>query len=119
MAGSELRYPFTGHDTHALIGTFAPDLPLRTERGATSVAELMRAARPMFVDLAERADLLEVAGGWHHRVGMHTAETDDRPADALLIRPDGHVAWAASVGEPGATAGPALRTALSDWFGRP
>ena len=41
MAGSELRYPFPGHDHHALIGTFAPDLALRTDRGATSVAELM------------------------------------------------------------------------------
>ena len=33
MAGSELRYPFPGHDRHALIGTFAPDLALRTDAG--------------------------------------------------------------------------------------
>src|SRR5207247_5124533 len=32
MAGSDVRYPFSGHDHHALIGTFAPDLPLHTER---------------------------------------------------------------------------------------
>ena len=39
-----VRYPFPGHDHHALIGTFAPDLALRTDRGATSVAELMHTA---------------------------------------------------------------------------
>ena len=41
MAGSDIRYPFPGHDHHALIGTFAPDLALHTDGGATSVAELM------------------------------------------------------------------------------
>ncbi|WP_275106805.1 FAD-dependent monooxygenase [Nocardia brasiliensis] len=40
-------------------------------------------------------------------------------ADALLIRPDGHIAWAAEVGEPTGTAAPALRDALAHWFGAP
>jgi 2-polyprenyl-6-methoxyphenol hydroxylase-like FAD-dependent oxidoreductase len=119
MAGSELRYPFPGHDRHALIGTFAPDLALQTDRGATSVADLMHTARPVFLDLADRADLRETAQGWRHRVDIHAAETDDRPADALLIRPDAHVAWAATVDEPTDTAAPALREALSSWFGNP
>jgi 2-polyprenyl-6-methoxyphenol hydroxylase-like FAD-dependent oxidoreductase len=119
MAGSELRYPFPGHDHHALIGTFAPDLALRTDRGATSVAELMHTARPVFLDLAGRPDLHEIVRGWRHRVDIHTATTDDRPVDALLIRPDAHVAWAATVDEPIDTAAPALREALSSWFGAP
>ena len=42
-----------------------------------------------------------------------------RPADALLIRPDAHIAWAATVDEPTDTAAPALREALSRWFGTP
>jgi hypothetical protein len=117
MAGSELRYPFPGHDHHALIGTFAPDLALRANRGATSVAELMHGARPVFLDLADRQDLCEIAGDWQPRVDIHTAETDHRPADALLIRPDAHIAWAATVDEPTDTAVPALREALSHWFG--
>ena len=50
---------------------------------------------------------------------IHTAETDDRPADALLIRPDAHIAWAATIDEPTDTAAPALREALSGWFGSP
>jgi 2-polyprenyl-6-methoxyphenol hydroxylase-like FAD-dependent oxidoreductase len=119
MAGSELRYPFPGYDHHALIGAFAPDLALRTDRGATSVAELMHGARPTFIDLADRQDLGGIAQDWRHRVDIHTASTDHRPADALLIRPDAHVAWAATIDEPTDTAAPALRDALSGWFGAP
>jgi 2-polyprenyl-6-methoxyphenol hydroxylase-like FAD-dependent oxidoreductase len=119
MAGSEVRYPFPGQDHHALIGTFAPELALRTDQGATSVAELMHGARPILLDLADRQDLREIAGDWRPRVDVHTAATDDRPADALLIRPDAHIAWAAAVDEPIDIAAPALRAALSGWFGTP
>jgi hypothetical protein len=119
MAGSDIRYPFPGHDHHALIGTFAPDLALHTDQGATSVAELMHTARPVFLDLADRADLRQNARGWEHRVDIHTAETDQRPADALLIRPDAHIAWAATVDEPSDPATLSLRAALSAWFGTP
>jgi hypothetical protein len=119
MAGSDIRYPFPGHDHHALIGTFAPDLTLQTDRGATSLAELMHSARPVFLDLADRADLRETAQDWEHRIDIHTAEAVDRPVDALLIRPDAHIAWAATVDEPTNNAVPALRDALSGWFGAP
>ena len=119
MAGADIRYPLPGPDHHALTGTFSPDLALRTDQGATSVAELMHTARPVFLDLADRADLREIARDWRQRVDIRTAETDQRPADALLIRPDAHVAWAATVDEPSATAVPALRDALSRWFGTP
>jgi 2-polyprenyl-6-methoxyphenol hydroxylase-like FAD-dependent oxidoreductase len=117
MAGSEVRYPFPGHDHQALIGAFAPDLALQTDRGATSVAELMHSSRPVFLDLADRADLREAALAWRHRVDGHTAETDHRPADALLIRPDAHIVWTAILDEPAGAAVPALRAALTNWFG--
>ena len=119
MAGSDARYPLPGHDHHALIGTFAPDLALHTDRGATNVAELMHAARPVFLDLADRPDLREIAQDWQHRIDIHTAGTDHRPADALLIRPDVHIAWAATIDEPTDTAAPTLRESLSTWFGTP
>jgi 2-polyprenyl-6-methoxyphenol hydroxylase-like FAD-dependent oxidoreductase len=119
MAGSDIRYPLPGHDHHALIGTFAPDLALRTDRGTTSVAELMYSTRPVFLDLADRSDLRETAREWQHRIDIHTAETDHRPADALLIRPDAHIAWAATIDEPTDSAALTLRQALSDWFGTP
>jgi hypothetical protein len=94
-----------------------PDLALHTDRGETSVAELMHAARPVLLDLADRRDLRETARDWGHRIDIHTAKADHPPGDALLIRPDAHVAWAATIDEPADTATPALREALSYWFG--
>jgi 2-polyprenyl-6-methoxyphenol hydroxylase-like FAD-dependent oxidoreductase len=113
IAGTDIRYPVPNPNQHLLTGTFAPDLTLHT----TSVAELMRTARPVILDLADRHDLREIVGDWQHRVDIHTATTDHRPADAILIRPDAYVAWAATVGEPAETAAPALRGALSHWLG--
>jgi hypothetical protein len=119
IAGTSIRYPMPGPGQHALAGTFAPDLTLHTGPGTTSVAELMHAARPVLLDLADRRDLREAARDWQPRIDIHTAHTDHRPADALLIRPDAHIAWAAAAGEPAGTAVPALRGALSRWFGLP
>ena len=119
IAGTDICYSMPGPGQHALAGTFAPDLTLHTKNGTTSVAELMHPARPVLLDLANRTDLRETARDWQHRIDIHTAETGHRPADALLIRPDAHIAWAATTGEPAATAAPALREALSYWFGTP
>ena len=119
MAGTDIRYPPPGPDHHALTGTFAPDLTLHTDQGTTSVAELMHTARPVFLDLADRRDLCEIARHWQPRIDIHTAETDDRPADAILIRPDAHIAWAAAIDDPTDTAALGLREALSGWFGTP
>jgi 2-polyprenyl-6-methoxyphenol hydroxylase-like FAD-dependent oxidoreductase len=119
IAGTDIRYPLPNPNQHALIGAFVPDLTLRTEQGTTSVAELMHAARPVFLDMAGRADLREIARGWQHRIEIHTAVTDQRPADALLIRPDAHIAWAATIDEPTDTAFVVLREALFGWFGTP
>ena len=79
----------------------------------------MRTARPVFLDLADRPDLREAAQDWRHRVDIRTARTDHPPADAVLIRPDACIAWAAATSEPASTAEPALREALSGWFGPP
>lgn len=107
IAGTDIRYPIQGHP---LAGTFAPDLVLHTDDGTTSVAGLMRTGRPILLDLADRPELRAVAG---ERVAVHTAKTDHRPADALLLRPDAIIAWAAD--EADGTAG--LREALATWFG--
>jgi 2-polyprenyl-6-methoxyphenol hydroxylase-like FAD-dependent oxidoreductase len=121
MAGTDIRYlpsdPIADH--HALTGTFAPDLVLHTDQGTTSVAELMHTARPVFLDLADRPDLREIAAHWQPRIDIHTAEADDPPADAILIRPDAHIAWAAAIDDPTDTAALGLREALSRWFGTP
>jgi 2-polyprenyl-6-methoxyphenol hydroxylase-like FAD-dependent oxidoreductase len=119
IAGTDIRYPLPSASQHPLTGTFAPDLILHTGQGTTSVAELMHPARPILLDLVGRPDLRETAKDWQHRVDIHSAETDHRPADVLLIRPDAYIAWAATTGEPADTAEPALREALSYWFGTP
>jgi 2-polyprenyl-6-methoxyphenol hydroxylase-like FAD-dependent oxidoreductase len=119
IAGTDIRYSPPGTNHHALTGTFAPELTLRTDQGTTSVGELMHAARPILLDLADRSDLRYAARDWQHRIDIHTAETDRRSADALLIRPDVHIAWAATIDEPTDTAASALLEALSGWFGTP
>ncbi|MFD0168261.1 FAD-dependent monooxygenase [Streptomyces decoyicus] len=131
MAGAEVHpaagaAAVDGAAPHPLVGRFAPDLAVRTGRGTTRLAALMRGARPLLLDLDGRDDLRAVVEeGWRDRVDTVTASCPDRnpPAAALLIRPDGKVAWAA----PGATASPdgtgrqrdALQHALTASFGDP
>nr|BFE62553.1 FAD-dependent monooxygenase [Dactylosporangium thailandense] len=117
VAGTDIRYSMPGTGHHPLTGTFAPDLALHTDQGVTGVADLLHPARPILLDLADRSDLREAARDWGQRVDVHTAKTDQRPADALLVRPDACIAWAAPIDEPADTAVPALREALSTWFG--
>lgn len=119
IAGCDIRYSLPSSNRHAMTGTFAPDLALRTDYGISSVAELTQGARPILLDLADRGDIRETARDWRHRIDIHTAETDHRPADALLIRPDAHIAWAATVDESVDTAATGLGEALSRWFGSP
>ncbi|MDX6521802.1 MAG: hypothetical protein QOF08_2407 [Gaiellales bacterium] len=119
IAGTDIRYPIPNPDHHALAGTFAPSLTLHTDQGTTSVAGLMHTARPVLLDLADRSDLRETARDWQHRIEILAAKTGDRPADALLIRPDAYIAWAATADESTDTAALTLRQALSHWFGEP
>ncbi|MEU2042438.1 FAD-dependent monooxygenase [Nocardia niwae] len=117
IAGADIRYRSPNPGNHTLTGTFAPDLTLHTDHGTTSVAELMHPARPILLDLADRADLRDAAGDWQHRIDIRAAKAENRRADAILIRPDGHIAWAATIDEPADTAEDGLRAALSFWFG--
>jgi 2-polyprenyl-6-methoxyphenol hydroxylase-like FAD-dependent oxidoreductase len=119
IAGTNIRYPVPNPDQHGLTGAFAPDLTLHNDRGTTSVAALMQRARPILLVLGDRADLGEAARDWRDRIEIHVARTDRPPADALLIRPDAQIAWAASADEPADAAPLALQTALTTWFGPP
>ena len=116
MAGSDVRYAMASgsSQSHRLTGTWMPDLTLRTEKGSIRVAERMRAARPILLDLAGSASLVAAAREWHDRVDVVRA-TAESAAAAVLIRPDGYVAWASDV--PHAVDG--LRDALEMWFGQP
>lgn len=121
LSGADIKYPVPGAGRHPLGGAFAPDLALETEQGATSIADLMHDARPVLVVLTARADLAEVVarriGRAEARVKVVQGTCVERPVDALLIRPDAHIAWAAVLDEPSASATASLEQALTDWFG--
>jgi 2-polyprenyl-6-methoxyphenol hydroxylase-like FAD-dependent oxidoreductase len=104
LAGSDVRYDVG--DAHPLSGRLFPDLVLDDGR---RVAELMRDARPVLLDLSG------AVGVEHDRVDVVTGTMADRPAAAMLIRPDGYVAWASD--GIGATELPNLIAALERWFG--
>ncbi|HEX3786715.1 MAG TPA: FAD-dependent monooxygenase [Pseudonocardiaceae bacterium] len=103
---------------HELVGRRTPDLLLAD---GSRLADHCRDGRPLLVDLADDAGLRDRAAGWADRVSVHTGALD--PADprpglaALLVRPDGYLAWAADRSETVGSEG--LAAALSAWFGEP
>ncbi|QIS03001.1 FAD-dependent oxidoreductase [Nocardia brasiliensis] len=115
MAGADARYD-TGVD-HPLAGYLVPDFPIETATGTTRVTELLRKARPVLLTLGGGAPFAEAAAPWLDRVDLVTADNPDAPATALLIRPDGYVAWATNTATD--LDADHLRTALTRWFGEP
>jgi 2-polyprenyl-6-methoxyphenol hydroxylase-like FAD-dependent oxidoreductase len=117
MSGLDIHYDVG--EGHPLLGRRMPDLDLVTADGPLRAFTLLHDARPVLLDLgepggfditpwADRVQLVDAdyAGAWELPVfGEVTAPT------AVLVRPDGHVAW---VGE-GTDAG--LADALTTWFG--
>lgn len=117
MAGLDIQYDLGAG--HPLLGRRMPDLDLTTAHGPRRVFALLHAAQPLLLNFAtagaidiapwaDRVRLLDVAcsGPWElPALGRVSA-----PA-AVLIRPDGHVAW---VGD-GTHGG--LIEALAAWFG--
>jgi hypothetical protein len=112
MAGSDVRYRMHPGTAHELTGRFAPDLDLRMGSRDTRLAELLRTGRPLLVDLTGSRHLADLAGPWRDRVDVVAAVATTPPAGALLVRPDGYVAWA-----PGPDGTTDLPTALATWFG--
>lgn len=117
VSGLEIRYD-VGPGPHPLLGLRMPHLELVGERRKTSSTALLGPARGVLLDLEDNAVLRERAAGWSDRVDVVTAEPHGvRPGTplagtaAVLVRPDGHVAWAA----PGSHHD--LPMALERWFG--
>jgi hypothetical protein len=119
MSGLDLHYDLG--EGHPLLGRRMPDLDLVTANGPLRVFSLLHDARPVLLNVgepggfdiapwADRVQLLdaEAVGPWELPVlGAVTAPT------AVVIRPDGHVAWVGDGTDVG------LPDALTTWFGPP
>jgi 2-polyprenyl-6-methoxyphenol hydroxylase-like FAD-dependent oxidoreductase len=113
MYALDTRYDTGSADPHPLAGRWAPDLALTTRAGPGRVADLLQAGRGVLLDLTAGGSLAAAGPPWTDRVDVVAARCAAPPAAAVLIRPDGYVAWASDSGSGG------LRQALSTWFGAP
>ncbi len=119
MSGLDIRYDLGAG--HPLLGRGMPDLDLATKKGPVRVFTLLHDARPVLLNLGE-AGAFDIAA-WADRVKLIDAkhvENFELPVlgavsapTAVLIRPDGYVAWV------GVTTGLGLHDALTNWFGPP
>ncbi len=101
-----------------LLGAWAPDLTLHTSNRTTRVAELMSSGKGALIDLGE-GSTPGVAAGWANRVEVTAARCYERPPnlEAMLVRPDGYVAWVRSSADSPVEAEQGLSVALEKWFG--
>jgi 2-polyprenyl-6-methoxyphenol hydroxylase-like FAD-dependent oxidoreductase len=106
-----LRYDLG--DSHPLQGRSAPDIELID---GTRVGELLRPGKGLLLDFDASAPLQKLARSWNERV-IHVASDAKTTLglSALLVRPDGIVAWAADAALDTESAS----RAMSRWFGKP
>jgi aromatic ring hydroxylase-like protein/FAD binding domain-containing protein len=106
---------------HPLVGRRMPDLDVTSADGPLRVFTLLHDARAVLLNFGTPGNV--TSGSWGDRVRLVDASYDGawklpgigtvEPPAAVLVRPDGHVAW---VGD-GTAAG--LEEALTRWFGPP
>lgn len=96
-----IRYDFG--DGHELLGRRQRDVRLKLGR---SLYDLMHTGRGLLLDQTGRLSV----DGWTDRVDHITDTSDELDAPAVLLRPDGHIAW---VGDDQQD----LRAHLPTWFG--
>jgi 3-(3-hydroxy-phenyl)propionate hydroxylase len=119
MSGLDIHYDLG--EGHPLLGRRMPDLDLVTANGPLRVFTLLHDARPVLLNLGDPGGL-DITP-WADRVRLVDAKYNgmwELPAlgavtapNAVLIRPDGHVAWVGDKTRMG------LAEALTTWFGQP
>jgi 3-(3-hydroxy-phenyl)propionate hydroxylase len=119
MSGLDIRYDLG--EGHPLLGRRMPDLDVVTTSGPRRVFHFLHRAQPVLLNFS--APLADAIAPWSSRVQYVEATYGGKwelpvlgavvaPA-AVLIRPDGHVAWVGN----GTSRG--LTEALTKWFGAP
>ncbi|HWP07876.1 MAG TPA: FAD-dependent monooxygenase [Polyangiaceae bacterium] len=119
LSGLDIRYDLGAG--HALLGRRMPDLEVLTDGGPRRVFTLLHAARPVLLDFgdAKSVAIAPWAARVRHVAARYTGSWElpvigkvPAPA-AVLIRPDGYVAWVGDGTDQG------LHDALTTWFGPP
>jgi hypothetical protein len=101
LSGLAIRYPAPGQGgLPGLVGQRVPDLDLRGSRAATLFG-LLPAARFVLLNLGPPAAAPTLQDGFADRLDTVTAELAGDTGEfagvrAMLIRPDGYIAWATS-----------------------
>ncbi|WP_028045221.1 FAD-dependent monooxygenase [Cellulomonas sp. URHE0023] len=114
LSGLDVHYDLG--DGHPLIGRRMPDLDLQTADGPTRVYALLHDARPVLLNLVEAvmpAGPVRVVDAQHDGVWELPVLGEVAAPSAVLVRPDGYVAWA------GDHTDARLAEALAAWFGGP
>ncbi len=106
LSGLDIHYDLG--EGHPLLGRRMPDLDVQTADGPTRVYTLLHDARPVLLNLGEPDGFDR--SPWANRVRFVDAEHDgawELPVlgevaapPAVLIRPDGHVAWTGDLTDP-------------------
>ncbi|MER5503552.1 MULTISPECIES: FAD-dependent monooxygenase [unclassified Streptomyces] len=114
---TRVRYPLavegSADPEHELLGAVLPDTTLMTSAGAVATPELFRSGRGVVLDLSGGRGVPDLSA-WADRLDVVVAEPcKELGADAVLVRPDGHVAW---LGTDGAHHD-GLLAAVRTWFG--
>ncbi|ALE77174.1 hypothetical protein WY02_00225 [Pseudonocardia sp. AL041005-10] len=126
LTGLDVRYPTSVG--HPLAGRRIPDIDLLLGDTACSAHELLHDARPVLLDLRDHpcrpgvgavGNRVRVVHGRSPDATWPVPAVGDVPAPSMaLVRPDGHVAWAADASDGGETPeAPGLQAALTRWFG--
>jgi hypothetical protein len=117
LSGLDIHYDLG--EGHPLLGRRMPDLDLQTADGPTRVFNLLHGARPVLLnlgepggfDLAPWTDRVRLVDATHAGVWELPVVGEVAAPPAVLIRPDGYVAWAGDLTDPD------LPRALTTWFG--